>query len=383
MREVFIAGVGLHKFGRFPHKTFEEIGQEAVKNAVNNANLDWKDVQIAFCGTMHGGTAAGQRVLAHMGLTGIPIINVETACASGGTAFKLALMSVESGEYDIALAFGVEKLGSGFLHMTSYPKWEHLSGLGIPPVQLALRATRYMIDYGAKPEHFAKVVVKDRKYGALNPNALHQKATSIERILQAKMVVYPFTVLMLASPCEGAAAAIVTTEEIAKKSNFKPIRIAACCHGVARYGTDFCGMNAGFETDSTKIRNPEVTTILSKQAYEIAGIGPEDIDILEINDNTAFAEINLLEEMGFCPEGEGIRMIEEGATEIGGKVAVSTSGGLISMGEPVGAVGLAQIFEVVQQLRGQSGQRQVPDARTGMCQAAGSGGNCVITILKI
>ena len=383
MRDVSITGVGLHKFGRFPHKTIEEIGQEAVSRALADAvNLDWKKVQVAFCGTMHGGTAVGQRVLAHIGLTGIPVTNVETACASGGSALKLAFQSVASGEYDIALALGIEKAGSGYLALNSYPQWQHLSGMGIPPVQLGLTATRYMIDHGATMQHLAKVAVKNRKNASLNPNAIHQKPTTMERVLEARMVNYPFTVLMLASPCEGAAAVIITPKIASLKYNSVPITIAAACTGVAQYGTDFCGMSSGFETDSTRIRNPEVTTILSQQAYNIAGVGPEDLDLLELNDSTAASEIILIEELGICKEGEGIRLVDEGRTEIGGDIAVSTSGGLLGMGEPVGAVGIAQAVEIVYQLREQAGNRQVPGARIGMCQSAGAGGNCTVTILK-
>jgi acetyl-CoA acetyltransferase len=383
VREVAIAGVGLHKFGRYPHKTIEEIGQEAVTGALIDAgNLSWNQVQVVFCGTMHGGTAAGQRVISHIGLTGIPITNIETACASGGSALKLAVQSVASGEYDIALALGIEKAGSGYLALNSYPQWQHLSGLGVPPVQLGLTATRYMIETGATPRHLAKVAVKNRKNASLNPNAIHQKPTTIERVLEARMVNYPFTVLMLASPCEGAAAVIITSQKDALRFNPLPVTVAAACSGVAQYGTDFCGMSAGFESDSTRLRNPEVTTVLSQQAYNLAGVGPGDLDVLELNDSTAASEIILLEELGICGKGEGIRMIDEGKTDIGGDIAVSTSGGLLGMGEPVGAVGVAQAIEIVYQLRGQAGSRQVPGARAGMCQSAGAGGNCTVTILK-
>jgi len=292
------------------------------------------------------------------------------------------VQSVASGEYDIALALGIEKAGSGFLALNSYPVWQHLSGMGMPPVQLALTANRYMFERGATMQHLGKVAVKNRKNASLNPNAIHQRPTTIERVMEARMVSYPLTVLMLASPCEGAAAVVITSLKMAKKYNVIPVTVAAACTGVAQYGTDFCGMSSGFETDSSRIRNPEVTTVLSRQAYNIAGIGPEDIDVLELNDSTTASEIILLEELGICGGGEGIRMIDEGRTEIGGDIAVSTSGGLLGMGEPVGAVGVAQAVEIVTQLRGQAGARQVTGAKIGMCQSAGAGGNCTVTILK-
>jgi acetyl-CoA acetyltransferase len=240
-----------------------------------------------------------------------------------------------------------------------------------------------MIEYGAKLEHFAKVVVKSRKNGSLNQNAMHQKPTTLERVLGTRMVSYPLNLSMLTTPCEGASAVIVSSGNKGRKYNDKPVFISAICSGGAQYGTTFCGMSAGFESDSIKYRRPEVTTILSRKAYQISGIDPTELDLLECNDNTAASEIMLLEELGLCAPGDGIRLVDEGRTEIGGDTAVNPSGGLISMGEPVGAVGTAQVFEVVSQLRGQSGQRQVNNAKSGMCQSAGAGGSCTVTILKI
>ncbi len=383
MTEAAIVGVGMHKFGRFPNETIEEIGQDAITKALRDANnLDFKKVQVAFCGSMHGGTAIGNRVLARIGLTGIPVINVENACSSGGAAIRLAVQAIAAGEYDTILAFGVEKPGRGFLPLNSYPTWEHLSGLGLPPVQLALRATRYMHDYGATVQHLAKVVVKSRKNAAINPNAMYHKTVTIDDVIKDRPVSYPLTITMLAPPCEGAAAAIITSKNIARQFNTQPITIAATVTGTAQYGTTFCGMSAGFETDSTRIKNPEVTTVLARQAYEKSGIGPGDIDLVELNDNTAASELMFLEELGICPPGGAIKLIEEDKTEIGGDIAVNASGGLLSMGEPVGAMGVAQAAEVVWQLRGQAGQRQVSGAKVGMCETAGAGGNCAVIILK-
>jgi acetyl-CoA acetyltransferase len=383
VKEAAIIGVGLHKFGRFPHETIEEIGQDAILKALRDANyLDFKKVQIAFCGSMHGGTAIGNRVLSRIGLTGIPVTNVENACASGSTAIRLAVQAIVSGEYDIVLAFGVEKPGRGFLPLNSYPMWEHLSGLGLPPVQLALRATRYMYDYGATVQHLAKVVVKSRKNAAMNPNAMYHKTVTLDEVINDRPVSFPLTITMLAPPCEGAAAAIITSKKIAKQFNVQPVTIAAAVTGVAQYGTTFCGMSSGFETDSTRIKNPEVTTVLAQQAYKKAGIEPGDLDLVELNDNTAASELMFLEELGICPPGGAIKLIDEGRTEIGGDIAVNASGGLLSMGEPVGAMGIAQAAEVVWQLRGQAGQRQVAGAKVGMCESAGAGGNCAVTILK-
>ena len=383
MTEVSIAGVGIHKFGRFPYETIEDIGRDAIIKALRDAgSLDFKKIQAAFCGSMHGGTAIGNRVLSQVGLTGIPCVNVENACSSGGAVIKLAVQAIISGEYDTVLVFGVEKPGRGFLPLNSYPMWEHLSGLGMPPVQLALRATRYMEDYGATVEDFAGVVVKSRNNAALNPNAMYHKRVTIDEVVKDRKVSYPLTITMLAPPCEGAAAAVITSSRISKRLNACPVTIAAAVTGVARYGTVFCGMSSGFETDSTNIKNPEVTTVLSGLAYEKAGIGPRDLDLIELNDNTAASELMFMEEMGLCLPGEAIRLVEEGKTAIGGVMPVNASGGLLSMGEPVGAMGIAQAAEIVWQLRGQAGPRQVTGAKIGMCETAGAGGNCAVIILK-
>ncbi|MBN1366655.1 MAG: thiolase family protein [Dehalococcoidales bacterium] len=383
MTEATIVGVGMHKFGRFPYETIEEIGQDAIIKALHDAgNIDFKKIQIAFCGSMHGGTAIGNRILSRVGLTGIPCVNVENACSSGGAVIKLAVQAILSGEYDTVLVFGIEKPGRGFLPLNSYPMWEHLSGLGMPPVQLALRATRYMYEYGATIEDFAKVVVKSRNNAALNPNAMYHKRLTIDEVIKDRPVSYPLTISMLAPPCEGAAAAIITSKNIARQFNAQPINIAAAVTGVAQYGTVFCGMSAGFETDSTKIKNPEVTTVLSALAYEKAGISPKDLDLIELNDNTAASELMFLEEMGICGPGEAIKLVADNNTNIDGDIPVNPSGGLLSLGEPVGATGVAQAAEIVWQLRGQAGQRQVKDAKIGLCETAGAGGNCAVVILK-
>jgi acetyl-CoA acetyltransferase len=239
-----------------------------------------------------------------------------------------------------------------------------------------------MFDYGATVQHLAKVVVKSRKNAAFNPNAMYHKTVTLEQVINDHIISYPLTITMLAPPCEGAAAAIITSKNIAKRFNDKPVVIAAALTGEAQYGTTFCGMSAGFESDSIRVRNPEVTTVLSQQAYEKAGIGPGDLNLVELNDNTAASELMFLEELGICPPGEAIKLIDEGRTEIGGDIAVNASGGLLSMGEPVGAMGIAQVAEVVWQLRGQAGQRQVAKAKVGMCETAGAGGNCAVIILK-
>jgi len=382
MREVVIVGVGIHKFGRFEDKSFEQMGQEAIRMALKDANMSFKDVQAAFCGHMHGGTGAGHRTLAGIGLTGIPIVNLEAACASGAAALKLASQGIISGAYDIALALGVEKMPRGFMRMTSYPKWQVLSGLGVNPIQFACRATRHMAEYGTTEEQFARVSVKNHKHGVLNPYAMYQKELTMEEILNSFMVCYPLRLLMFCAPDDGAAAAILCSRDIAHKYNSKPVSLAAVCTGVAQYGTLQSNAGAGDVGHSTKIQNTEVTPILAKQAYETSGIGPKDLSLVELQDTDSASEIIFTEELGLCPPGEGGRLVDEGRTEIGGDIPVSVSGGLLSKGEPTGASALGQIVEITWQLRGQAGPRQIPDAKVGLSHVTGAGGNAAVTILK-
>lgn len=382
MRDVVVCGVGLHKFGRFPDKTFEDLGQEAVLAALQDAqNMPWKDVQMAFCGTMHGGTAAGHRVLSGIGLTGIPIVNVETGCASGSSAFVLAYQQIAAGFCDTAIVIGVEKMPRGFIRMTSYPQWQVLSGLAINPLEFSLRASRHMAEYGTTVEQLAKVSVKSHRNGALNPYAMYQKAMTIEEVLASKMVCYPLRVMEFAAPGEGAGAVILCSSDVAKKYTRKPVKVAAACMGVAKYGTSRVGGGIGQMGHSARIHNTEVVTALSQQAYEYAGIGPEDLHVVELQDTDSSSEIILYEQLGLCKLGEGGRLIDEGRTELTGDIPVNPGGGILSCSEPTGASALRQIAELTWQLRGETGARQVVGARNGLAQASGAGGNCTVAIL--
>lgn len=384
MRDVMVLGVGVHPFGRFDGESFEDIGQEAVKAALKDAgDMPWAKVEAAFCGTMHGGTGAGHRVLARVGMSGIPIINMETGCASGSSAFISAYRAVAMGLYEIAIAIGVEKMPRGFMRMTSYPQWQVLSGLALNPLEFSLRASRHMAEYGTTEEQLAKVSVKSHKNGALNPYAMYQKEMSLEQVLNSKMVCYPLRVLEFAAPGEGAGAAILCSVEAAKKYNSsKAVKVAAACIGVAQYGTSRCGGGIGGMGQSAKIHNEEVATKLSREAYEISGIGPKDLDLVELQDTDSSSEIILYEQFGLCKPGEGGRLIDEGRTELGGDIPVNPSGGLLSCSEPTGASALRQLAEVVWQLRGEAGKRQIPNAKVGLAQASGAGGNCTVVILK-
>jgi len=387
MREVVIAGVGLHKFGRFPFKSLQDLGYEAVMMALKDCDQCswqqvWKDIQIAFCGTMHGGTATGHRTLYRIGMPGIPIINVETACASGATGLMLAFQGIATGMYDVALAFGVEQMPRGFMRMTSFSQWQMLNGLGLNPLLFGLRATRHMAEYGTTHEQLAKVSVKNHKHGVLNPYAMYRKELTMEEILNSPMVCYPLRLLELCAPNDGASAVVLCSKEVSRRYTSKPVTVAAVCTGVPQYGTIRSAAGTGSAGGSVRINNPEVAAALAKQAYETSGIGPEDLDLVELQDTDSGSEIIFYEQLGLCNLGEGGRLVDEGKTEIGGDIPVNVSGGLLSKGEPTGASALAQVVEVTWQLRGEAGPRQVQDAKVGLCQVEGAGGNAGVTILK-
>jgi acetyl-CoA acetyltransferase len=363
MREVIVAGVGVHSFGKFLDKSLKELGRVAIKSALDDAGLTLRDVQIAFFGNAYGGlitgqeSVRGQTVFLHSGISGIPVLNVENACASGSSAFREAWLSVASGLYDVALALGAEKLycdntPKTMAAVATSSDTEIVSDTGWSfPTWYALNALLYMKEYGATREHFAKVVAKNTRNGALNPHAQFHQPRTVAEVLNAREICYPLTLLMCSAIGDGAAAAVLCSREVAEKHARKPFILMAASSLAS----------AAFRNEP---RKPSVLGSAgrraSQEAYEQAGVGPEDLDIVELHDAFSPAELQAYEEIGLCGDGEGIRLIEEGRTEMGGEIPVNTSGGLASKGHPVGATGLAQIAEVVWQLRGTAGPRQIP-----------------------
>jgi acetyl-CoA acetyltransferase len=380
LREVIVAGVGMCRFGRYdgerghPFKPFYELGCEAVMNAWKDAGIKWKDIQACFCGSCYQGVGSGHKVLAEIGLTGIPIINVENACSSSSSAFRLAYQSIATGLYDICLVIGVEKVPPGFIASTGWPEWQMKMGFNVQPAAYAMETVRYMEEYGATLEQFAKVTVKNRKNGVLFPYGYSQQGVTIEEVLNSRMVSKPLTLLMCCPNADGAAAVILVSKE-KFRSEKKKVTVAAVVLVSSLYGVERGG-------GSVKIQNPDRTQIAAKQAYETSGYGPEDIDLFELYDPMAPIELISIERVGICKPGEAGHLLEERVFDIGGRFPVNTSGGLLSRGHPLGATGLAQIAEVVWQLRGEAGHRSVPGARVGMCHTMGAGPNCAITILK-
>ena len=370
MRKVVIIGVGMHPCGKFLDKSLKDLGQVAIWDAINDAGIDAKKIEVAYMSNCVAGlitgeeNVRGQRVLRASGISRIPVINVENACASGSTAIRGAYLEVASGMHDIALAAGVEKMFCGNttreVKAVSANADLELLATGVQFTALyAISVRDYMRKYGATPEHFAKVVVKNSYNGSLNPYAQHRKPLTIDQILNSRMIADPLTLYMCCSIGDGAAAAILCTEEVARRYTSKPlVEIAACELGSGRFKTGY-------------LEGPDLTELVAQDAFRAAGVTPQDIDVAEVHDAMAPAELLLYEELGFCQKGEAIRMIDEGRTKIGGDIPVNPSGGLAAKGHPIGATGVAQVAEIVWQLRGEAGLRQVASPKIGLVQNRG------------
>ncbi len=378
MKNAVRLGVGIHPFGRFPGKTFEQMGFEAVDMALRDAGIEFKDIQAVFVGRNYLPITTGIRTIALLGRTTVPVVDIESACASGASCLRIATTAILSGQYDIVLALGVEKMPRGFMDPTkNYELWKCYAGLTQNPMWWAMNARRHMYEYGTTIEQIAKVAYKNHKNGVHNPNALFRKEFTMEEIMSSPLICDPVRLYMICSPDEGAAAAILVNPKLAKRFTTKPITLAACAHRLSPYPLLNTPCVSAYPTG-----NLSVTTIAAKEAYDQAGIGPEDLSFAVIQDTDAFCEIEHCEQLLFCNEGEGGKLIEEGITEIGGKLPVNTDGGMLSKGEPVGASGMGQIYELVLQLRGKAGPRQVENAKAGLAHVFGSMGHAAVTILK-
>jgi acetyl-CoA acetyltransferase len=378
MSGVAVIGVGMIPFGKYPGKTISDLAWPAVKAAVADAGIEPRRIQAAYCGTVFSGMMAGQRILARIGLSGIPITNVENACSSSSTALRQAVLAIRSGEIEVALVIGVEKLtkfGGGTLPLEE-EDWEVRQGM-VMPALYAMRATRYMHDFGLTKEQLALVSVKNRKNGAANPDAQMREPVTVEQVLGSRPIADPFTLLQCCPTGDGAAAIVLCASSVAQQVRSDPIQVRASDLTSGRYTPGYRDMTI-----------PEITVRGAKEAFEEAGIGPEDVDVAEVHDAFSIAELLYYEAFGFCGRGEAGPFIESGATQIGGKIAVNPSGGLLAKGHPIGATGAAQVVEIVRQLRGECGARQQPGAKVGVSHATGGGiagfdhGACAIHIFS-
>jgi acetyl-CoA acetyltransferase len=360
MRDVFVAGTGTIRFGRYPELLLEDFAPEAITEAVAEAGIDGRELGVAVFGNSNGGRVAGQRVLRELGMTGMAIINVENACAGGGTAVNVGWMAVASGLHDLALVVGMEKMQKGLIPANP-GEYESFLGKTLP-AKYALRARKHMDQYGLTAEQLAQVSVKNHHAGAMNPNAHYQEEVTLEQVLESRQIAEPLTLLQCCPTTDGAAAIILAGGKAAERLAEPRVRVAASVITSGRYTNQAKG-ELGPDED--------LATRAGQAAYEMAGVGPQEVHVAEVHDAFTIGEILAYENLGFCERGEGGRLVTDGVTALGGRLPVNTSGGRLSLGHPLGATGVVQVVELTRQLQGRAGPRQVTDARVALAHVMG------------
>jgi acetyl-CoA acetyltransferase len=374
MTDVRITGVGLHPFGRFPDRTVTDLGVTAVRAALAEAGEPSFDA--AFCGTAYAGVAAGHKVLSAIGRTGGPILDVEAGCASGAAALMLAAGAIDAGQYDTVLVFGIEKMPKGIIRSSFFEPWREEAGLAATPAYFALRAQRLQRETGVTKEQLAGVVVKNRRHGVHNPDAMFRTETTVADVLGSRLVCEPLHLFMLCSPNEGAAAVVL---QRGRDADPAAVRLDAAVLRSHLPGSVLGEATPMSGVDDTSITPP--TTLAAQDAFVRAGVTPTDLDVVECQDTDAARELLSYEELGLCEHGEQGRWIDDGVTALGGRLPVNPSGGLLSKGEPLGASALGQVVELTRQLRGTAGPRQVDGASVALAHTVGRGANASVTIL--
>jgi len=377
MKDVAMVGGNMIKFGRYPDKDVVQLAADATIGALKDAGISINEVEMVASGNLYQSNAMiGQRVMKEIGATGVPVVNVANACATGSTAFREAYLAIASGMYDVALAIGSEQMGKmGLLGAGGGNRdysTEGVMGTGLMPGVFGQAGVEHMRKYGTKMEHFAKISVKNHKHSVHNPYAQYQKETPLEDVMNARMIAWPNTLLMCCPTGDGAAAAVLMSAEKARQHTMNPVWVAA----------------SALTSDPWQERNPTmfdvntVTRNAAKQAYDQAGIGPEDLSQVELHDCFATAELIHYENLGLCGDGEAGEFIDRGDPWVGGRIPVNASGGLLSKGHPLGATGVANIVEIMWHLRGQAGERQVENSKVGLAHVIGLGSACTIHIIK-
>jgi acetyl-CoA acetyltransferase len=379
MSDVYIVGIDMIRFGRFPERTVPGLAAEAALMALDDAGLSIKDMQALYCGNLGQASGmVGQRMLAEIGQTGIPVTNVANACATGATAFRDAWMAVKAGVYDVVLAVGVEQMGKGLLGGGGGVSTEGLIGSGTMPAMFSHIGMEHARKYGTTFEQFAKVSVKNHFHSTMNPKSMYQKETPLAEVMGAEMIAWPNTKLMCSVNVDGSAAAVLVSEAKMKQLGLagRAVRVRA-------------SQMSSNPFEERQLAMPDfsgATRIAAKRAYESAGVGPQDLDLVELHDCFATAELVHYENLGLCADGDAGRLIDDGETQLGGRIPVNVSGGLLSKGHPLGATGIANLYEVATHLRGAAGKRQVEGARLGLTHVVGGGPGmgtaCAIHILE-
>lgn len=377
MREVAVLGVGMHKFGVFPHIRAIEMGRVAAEEAMKDANISFRDVDAVYVGYIGQESMGAPKMAKELGLTGVPVQHIENASATGSAAFREAYLAVSGGHYDVALVIGFDKMEE--MRMRGNRRMSVEATL-MPAAFFAMWAQRRMYERGTTKEHLAMVAAKNWNYGALNPYAHRQPdhVVTVEEVLASKMIAEPLTSMMSTPVGGGAAAAVIAAKELVQKftPGRKVVTVAASAMQSETYtpGHVFLGPVIG---------PSKMTADTAREAYEKAGLGPEDLDVVGVHEAFAIEELEYYELLGLCAPGEAERMLVDGETGPGGRVPFSTDGGLIARGHPGGPTGLAQIHEITLQLRGEAGPRQVEGAKVGLAHMVGAGSVCVVHILKV
>jgi acetyl-CoA acetyltransferase len=371
LRPVHVLGIGLHQYQKPSTTPYTALGVTAVRAALADAGLEWNQVEVAYTGTATTAMGLSRLMYRHLGATGIPTAQVENASASGSTAFRQACFEVAAGLADVAIAVGVDKP----LHYSSPHRAAGLNDLAgsrvAPTTHFALLANRYIYEYQATPEQFGLVAVKNSRNGSLNPNAQRQKARTLDEVMAPPQISGPLTRLQCCPIGEGAAAAIVVSDEAIRRYGLDGARAVRVLASASRSETVYRNEN----------HDAALTRETTAEAVAEAGVTAAELDVVELHDAFTVEELFYVEAMGICPEGQAADALEAGEFDITGRVAVSPSGGLLSMGHPIGPTGVGQICEITAQLRGEAGSRQHADARTGLAHMVGVGAVCLVHIL--
>lgn len=378
MTGVHIIGVGMTRFGKHPDDDAAGLGAKALLEAIADAGIDPRLIEGAYCGHVFQGMVTGQRILAQVGMAGLPLANVENACSSGATAIREASLAVRAGEHDVVLAVGTEHLTTRFAGaLTPDPSDPEAAVGATMPSVYAMRARRYMEEFGMTRKQLAAVAVKNRRHAAANPLAHFRKEVTIEEVIESRPIADPLNLLDCSPVTDGSAAAILVSDRMLKRlGSGRAVRLAA--------STLFTG---SVETEPTSMTFEPLTRKTAEAAYEKAGIGPEDVDFAEVHDCFSIAEVLRVEGLGLFPQGGYPAAVERGEADIGGRLPVNPSGGLIGKGHPLGGTGVAQVVELVRQLRGEAGERQIEGARVGLAHCRGGkavgieGAACTVQVL--
>jgi len=380
--DIAIIGIGLYPFGRHDGVSALEMGVSAARHALNDAGVRWEDIHAGFAGSLE--IVQPDTVNKFLGLTGIPITTLFNGCATGGNLLISAANAISAGVGDLAIAIGLDKHPRGAFSVgddlggLGLGQWYGETGLALNPQYFSMKTRRYMHDHGISEDCLNRVAVKAFKNGSKNPNAWRRKALSYEEIATSQMVCDPLRKFHFCSPSEGAVAMVVCRADLAARYTTRPIRLDAAVFKTQRYGS--------FETLSPSVpvtTAPSASVVASREAYEMAGVGPDEIDVAQIQDTEVGHEIMHMAENGFCADGDQEAWIRDGETEIGGRLPINTDGGLLANGEPIGASGLRQVYEVCLQLRGEADKRQIPgNPKTGFTQVYGFPGVSAVTVLS-